>query len=586
MATDKKNTNSDPSLPIYIIYARKSKFTGKGESIQNQIDCCKNKILQMAALSNTTLSEEQILIFQDEGFSGGNTDRPAFQEMMTLCRSKTQNIKAIVCYKLDRFSRSISDFSAIFNELNDKLGIEFASSQDNFDTTTPTGKAFIMLVTVFAEFERNILAERVRDNKEGLAKTGRWLGGQTPLGYKSVRKSYWHDDGLNRERTLCALETIPEEKELVQRIFHNYLKYQSLTRIQTDLRLSGIKSRNDKYFSSVAIRAILTNPVYMSADKDAWNYFEQHNCPLYSSLESYNGQHGIMAYNKTIEDTTRHSRNYLRGIDEWIVAIGEHEPFVTGKDWVTVQNLLQQNASKSFRTSTSSCGLLSGILVCGNCGAYMRPKAYRGINSDGTRKFGYLCETKDKSRRHECDMKNVPGNELDKLVCDKVKENAIHDLKLFQQQLSSGVGNPTPAAQSIQSKLESSKKQYNQVEKKISNLVTKLSEMEGAATKYIVNQINELDKEKQHLESEIDCQEKLLQQSLSPEIELEKICKRLTDFAYLFDTMTFEEKRRALRSLVNTIVWDGSEAHIYYTGTIPSDSSSYIKKEPLQQGCQ
>ena len=60
MATDKKNTNSDPSLPVYIIYARKSKFTGKGESIQNQIDCCKNKILQMAALSNTTLSEEQI----------------------------------------------------------------------------------------------------------------------------------------------------------------------------------------------------------------------------------------------------------------------------------------------------------------------------------------------------------------------------------------------------------------------------------------------------------------------------------------------------------------------------------------------
>ena len=76
MATDKKNTNSDPSLPVYIIYARKSKFTGKGESIQNQIDCCKNKILQMAAISNTTLSEEQILIFQDEGFSGGNTDRP------------------------------------------------------------------------------------------------------------------------------------------------------------------------------------------------------------------------------------------------------------------------------------------------------------------------------------------------------------------------------------------------------------------------------------------------------------------------------------------------------------------------------
>ena len=216
----------------------------------------------------------------------------------------------------------------------------------------------------------------------------------------------------------------------------------------------------------------------------------------------------------------------------------------------------------------------------------MRPKAYRGINSDGTRKFGYLCETKDKSRRHECDMKNVPGNELDKLVCDKVKENAIHDLKLFQQQLSSGVGNPTPAAQSIQAKLDSSKKQYNQVEKKISNLVIKLSEMEGAASKYVVDQINKLDNEKQYLEQKIAYQEKLLEQSLSPETELEKICKRLTDFAYLFDNMTFEEKRRALRSLVNTIVWDGSDIQIFYTGTVPSDSSTYIQKEPLQQGCQ
>ena len=216
----------------------------------------------------------------------------------------------------------------------------------------------------------------------------------------------------------------------------------------------------------------------------------------------------------------------------------------------------------------------------------MRPKAYRGINPDGTRKFGYLCETKDKSRRHECDIKNAPGNELDNIICNKVKENAIQDLKLFQQQLSNSLGTPTPAAQSMQEKLDSLKKQYTQTEKRISNLVTKLSEMEGSATKYIIDQINELDSKKQYLKKEIACQETLLEQSLSPETELEKICKRLTDFAYLFDNMTFEEKRRALRSLVNTIVWDGSEAHIYYTGTVPSDSSTYVKKEPLQHGCQ
>ena len=216
----------------------------------------------------------------------------------------------------------------------------------------------------------------------------------------------------------------------------------------------------------------------------------------------------------------------------------------------------------------------------------MRPKAYRGINPDGTRKFGYLCETKDVSRRHHCDMKNVPGNELDRIVCEKVKENAIKDLRLFQQQLSNSLKSPTPTAQSMQSKLNLLKEQHKHIEKRISNLVTMLSEMEGATTKYATAQINELDIEKQHLEQEIAHHEKLLEQALSPEMELEKICKRLTDFAYLFDKMTFEEKRRALRSLVTSIVWDGSDAHIFYTGTVPSDSSTYVKKEPLQQGCQ
>ena len=286
-----KQTQSNESKPIYIVYARKSKFTGKGESIHNQIDCCVEKIHRIT--KDSPISDEQIWIFKDEGFSGGNMERPEFQKMMDLCHSKSKNIKAVVCYKLDRFSRSISDFSAAFDELN-KMRIEFISVSDDFDTTTAAGKAVIMLVTVFAEFERNILAERIRDNKEGLAKTGRWLGGMTPIGYKSTRITYQHDS-FERERTMCYLETIPREKEIVQRIFHDYLKYHSLTKIETSLRVSEIKTRKNRYFSVTAIRSILSNPVYMSADEDAWNYFEQHDCPLYPDKAMYTGQHGIMA---------------------------------------------------------------------------------------------------------------------------------------------------------------------------------------------------------------------------------------------------------------------------------------------------
>ena len=110
------------------IYSRKSKFTGKGESIGNQIELCKQSI----HLSYPDLSDDDILIFEDEGFSGGNTNRPQFQEMLKQCRQR--QIRCIVCYRLDRISRNVGDFSSLIDELN-RLDITFNSISEKFDTT-------------------------------------------------------------------------------------------------------------------------------------------------------------------------------------------------------------------------------------------------------------------------------------------------------------------------------------------------------------------------------------------------------------------------------------------------------------------
>ena len=93
------------------IYSRKSKFTGKGESIESQVDICRTHIKKYF----TDVEEDDILIFEDEGYSGGNTNRPQFQKMLKECRQN--NICKIVCYKLDRISRSISDFIKLTEEL-------------------------------------------------------------------------------------------------------------------------------------------------------------------------------------------------------------------------------------------------------------------------------------------------------------------------------------------------------------------------------------------------------------------------------------------------------------------------------------
>ena len=155
------------------IYSRKSKFTGKGESIGNQVELCKEYI-------KVHYGEEALrdaVIYEDEGFSGGNLNRPAFKEMMTAVKKRKH--KAIIVYRLDRISRNISDFSGLIEELS-YLNVAFISIREQFDTGSPMGRAMMYIASVFSQLERETIAERIRDNMHELAKTGRWLEVQRP----------------------------------------------------------------------------------------------------------------------------------------------------------------------------------------------------------------------------------------------------------------------------------------------------------------------------------------------------------------------------------------------------------------------
>ena len=160
------------------IYSRKSKFTGKGESIGNQIELCREYI----RANHGQVDADAAAVYEDEGFSGGNLERPAFKRMLRAARER--KFKAVVVYRLDRISRNISDFSGLIEELS-RLDIAFVSIKEQFDTGTPMGRAMMYIASVFSQLERETIAERIRDNMHELAKTGRWLGGTTPTGYCS-----------------------------------------------------------------------------------------------------------------------------------------------------------------------------------------------------------------------------------------------------------------------------------------------------------------------------------------------------------------------------------------------------------------
>lgn len=544
------------------IYSRKSKFTGKGESIENQIELCKQYIRSQYL----NCSDEGILIYEDEGFSGKNTERPKFKKMMSDARAK--KFSAIVCYRLDRISRNIGDFAKLIEEL-DGLEVSFVSIKEQFDTSSPMGRAMMYISSVFSQLERETIAERIRDNMHELSKTGRWLGGVSPTGYKSESVEKITVDGKTKKA--CKLKLIPEEAEIVKEIFRVFLETNSLTQTETYFVQNGYKTKNNKWFTRFALRNILTNPVYMIADDDAHNYLIENEVDLFTEQKDFDGNHGVMAYNRTIQKTGK--TNQIRPMNEWIVSVGKHIGLIKGAEWIKVQEYLKQNRSKSFHKPRSNVALLSGLLFC-TCGDYMRPKLSQRKNAQGELIYSYLCAMKEKSRSHICKMKNANGNLLDRVVCEEIKRlgsdssEFIRELELGKKQLE---GNH----EEYDDNLDRLRVALAKNEKEIAGRVASLSEAAGTvAAGYIVKEIEQLHDEGEMMKSRIAEMESLTASHALSNIEFDIIRQMLTTFRDTIDDMSVEQKRAALRTFVKKVVWDGENVHVYLFG---SDDSGGIE---------
>lgn len=548
----------------FAIYSRKSKFTGKGESIGNQVELCRQNIF----LSFPNVTDDDILVFEDEGFSGGNTKRPKFQEMLKLCRKK--QIKCIVCYRLDRISRNVSDYSALIEELN-KLDVSFISINEKFDTSTSMGRAMMYIASVFAQLERETIAERIRDNMIELAKDGRWLGGNPPTGYKSA-ETIGSVTIEGKKRKARMLEIIPTEAETVRLIYKKFLEFNSLTKTETFLIQNNYLTKTGKRFSRFAIKNILTNPVYLIADETAWNYFEMKKADIFSNKSEFNGQHAIMAYNKTSQKTGK--TNEIRDIKEWIMAVGKHQGIINSSEWIKVQTILEQNKSKSYRKARSNTALLSGLLYCGNCRSFMRPKLSQRKNKNGELIYDYLCELKEKSKCEKCSMKRSNGNKLDNIVSDEIKK-LTEDKKEFISIIKTELNNLNICEDSYQDKIKSLKKSITDIEIKINALVKSLSQTkETAAEHYILQEINGLDGNKQLLLNQIQEIENVSENNAFTDADLDNLTNILLSFSKSFDYMALNQKRTALRTLIYKIIWDGADIHIYFFDS----NKDFIKK--------
>src|SRR3954449_1584748 len=226
------------------VYTRKSTEEGlemEFNSLDAQRESCEAYVASQRAEGWLLVPDR----YDDGGFSGGTLDRPALKRL--LAEIETGKVDIVVVYKIDRLSRSLMDFLRLV-EVFDKHRVTFVSVTQSFNTTTSMGRLMLNVLLSFAQFEREVIGERIRDKFAASRKRGMWMGGWAPLGYEV------------RERKLVVNEV---DAKLVRSIFQRFLKTGSATMLAQQLIAENIRNRYGKLIDKGMLYKMLTNPVYV-----------------------------------------------------------------------------------------------------------------------------------------------------------------------------------------------------------------------------------------------------------------------------------------------------------------------------------
>lgn len=159
-------------------------------------------------------------------------------------------------------------------------------------------------------------------------------------------------------------------------LFSKMLELKSLTAVEAYLVNHNIKTRTGTYYRIHTLKSIYTNPVYAKNDEDMKNYFINKNITIYPEDSKFDGNVGIIAYGKTKQE--KNKRIERKDMNDWIVAVGKHPGYLSGKEWIEIQNIMEKNTDKRWRAPRRNQALLTSIIRCKNCGSVMRPKLISG----------------------------------------------------------------------------------------------------------------------------------------------------------------------------------------------------------------
>ena len=433
------------------IYARQSINKKDSISIETQIELCKKEIKD-----NSTIK-----IYEDKGFSGKNTSRPSFQQMIS--DVKQGHIQNIVVYRLDRISRSVVDFANIINILN-KYNVGFISANEKFDTSSPAGKAMLYIVMVFAQLERETIAERIKDNYYQRGSEGVWLGGPAPFGYDNIKIP------VNGKKIATITENC--DIELVKWIYEQYSKDGvSLGEIAKQL----VSDRSEMW-DNIKLSRILHNPAYVKADVDVYNYYVSKGCIIKSNISEFSGENGLNIYGKRDR-----AMNKYNNIKDHNVTVGFHKGVIPSSLWLQCQYKLNKNVQIK-NNGKGKHTWLTGLVKCGYCGRALVVRTYKD-----TKYFN--CSGRAIKMCGNDNIVTHYVNEIEEIVADKIRDFVAN----FSDCKVNSIKNQN------ETEINSLKMDLVKIDTEINNIVNNLASANDVMMKYANIKITELDKKRNEL---------------------------------------------------------------------------------------
>jgi len=487
------------------IYTRKSSDEGLQQefnSLDAQREAAEAYIASQKAEGWVCLPER----YDDGGFTGGNMDRPALQRLLADIDAGT--VDCVVVYKVDRLSRSLMDFARIV-EVFERRNVSFVSVTQHFNTTQSMGRLTLNILLSFAQFEREIIGERIRDKIAASRQRGKWTGGTPVLGYD-----------VDRSNGSPKLVINPSEAARVLEIFELYTQRGSLLSVANELRRRGWTTKR-----------------WTTRSGTAKGGHEFDKCSLYNLLTNvlYAGkvQHRSEVYD------------------------GEHQAIVPDELFRRVQAQLQHNGRSGGAEVRNRHGaLLRGLLHCKACGRVMT----HTFSSRGNKRYRYYtCTNAIKRGWANCPTKSLPAGEIERAVVDQIRCIG-GDPELLRETLAE-------AQQHVRSRLERLAVERAGVERGLARAHAEIRRLAGAggpaaAVADRIADLNDQARKSDRRLAEIAAEASELERELVGEAD---VTAAFTDFENAWQALSPREQTRLVALLVARVEFDAADSTIEIT---------------------